>query len=375
MADWHESYRREIEYCTYCPKLCRFSCPVAQVECSETVTPTGKMTVLKLVRDGVLPFNEEVGELVYLCTGCLISRTYCEHDIEVYPPFESARIEAINQGVAPPVMQKFAQNWEQKRNPFNKDFSETLKSCAPEEYLQKDVDVVLFTGCTALHYFPEQISDTVRVLQALDLDFRLLDQESLCCGYPLITAGHRGPFLEQARQVAEGLNRSSLVITPCPTCTHTIKERYPELGIEIKPEVMHISRFLADNLDRLPLRAKEENKVIYHDPCHLGRYLGIYDEPRKVLEAATGEPPLEFFENREAATCCGSGGGLPLVRPGTARGIAREKMQTVPEYGAGVLATSCPMCRRALDRAGKDLNIRTEDIITILARQMEPAGK
>ncbi len=374
MADWHEGFRREIEYCTYCPKLCRFSCPVARVECSETVTPTAKMTVLKLVRDGVLPFNDEVGELIYLCSGCLISRTYCEHDIEVYPPFEAARIEAVNREVAPPVMQGFADNWSKKGNPFNKDMPDILKSCVPAEYLDKDADVVVFPGCTALYYFPEQISDTVRVLEALGVDFRVLNMEWLCCGSPLLTAGHRRPFLEQAERVARDLNRSSLVLSSCPTCTHTIKQRYPELGIDLAPEVLHISSFLADKLDRLPLRSKEQRKVIYHDPCHLGRYLGIYDEPRKVLEAAAGEPPLEFFENREAATCCGGGGGLPLVRPGTARGIAREKVETVPDYGADILATSCPMCRRMLGRAAKDLEFSTEDIVTILARQMEPSG-
>ncbi len=374
MSDWHKGFRREIEYCTYCPKLCRFSCPVAQVECSETVTPTGKMTVLKLVRDGVLPFDSEAGELPYLCTGCLVSRTYCEHDIEVYPPFESARIEAVNKGVAPPVMQNHAENWSKKGNPFNKNMQKILKSCVPEKYFNKPAEVVLFTGCTVLNYFPEQVADTVRVLEALDTDFKVMDADRLCCGYSLITAGHKGPFVEQAQRVAESLNNSSLVISPCPTCTHTIKERYPEFGIEIKPEIVHISRFLADNLDRIPVKSKEEKKVIYHDPCHLGRYLGIYDEPRKVIAAATGSPPLEFFERREAATCCGGGGGLPLSRPDTARQIAREKVETVPDYGARILATSCPMCRRMLGRAAKGLDFVTEDIVTILARHMEPAG-
>jgi Fe-S oxidoreductase len=102
--------------------------------------------------------------------------------------------------------------------------------------------------------------------------------------------------------------------------------------------------------------------------------MGTYDEPRQVIAAVTGSPPLEFFENREAATCCGGGGGLPLVRPATARQIAREKVETVPDYGARILATSCPMCRRMLGRAAKDLDFATEDIVTLLARHMEHAG-
>ena len=133
MAEWHKDFRREIEYCTYCPKLCRFSCPVAQVECTETVTPTSKMTNLKLVRDGALAFDEEVGDLVYACSGCLVSRTYCEHEIEVYPPYEAARAEAVKSGVAPKAVLEYADNWSKYGNPFGTDLKKVIDQRVPEK--------------------------------------------------------------------------------------------------------------------------------------------------------------------------------------------------------------------------------------------------
>ena len=86
------------------------------------------------------------------------------------------------------------------------------------------------------------------------------------------------------------------------------------------------------------------------------------------MQAVLKEPPLEFFTNREQGTCCGGGGGLPVARPKTARKIAREKIESFAEYEADFLATSCPMCRRMLGRAGKDLNVSVDDVASIISR-------
>lgn len=372
MGEWHEGFRKQIEYCAYCPKLCRFACPVASAECSETVTPTSKQTILKLVRDGVLPFDREVGELVYLCTGCLITRTYCEHDITVYPCFESARIEAVKRGVAPPAAMEYADKWGKWGNPFNADLGRALTDHVPEKRRQVRAPAVLFTGCSTTHYFPEQIADTVKVLEAIGIDFRVFQLDSICCGYPLLTMGHKDAFAEQAAKVTAELKDAELVISPCPTCTHMLKTRYREMGFALAAEVRHITEFVAKNLPRLKLGKKETRAVIYHDPCHLGRYLNVYEEPRQILAAALGQEPLEFFENKERAACCGGAGGLPVVRSATARQIARDRAASIPEYGAELLATACPMCRRMLGQAGKEMRIPSDDVISILARALEP---
>jgi len=368
MSEWHEKFRKEIEYCTYCPKLCRFSCPVAQIECSETMTPTGKMTVLKLVKDGLLPFDEEAAELVYMCSGCLITRTYCEHDILVYPSFEAARIEAVKKGVAPKTALEYEKQWSRHGNPFLVHMPEILKNQVPEKRLQNSAATVLFTGCTATHYFPDQIGDTRRLMEAMNVDFSVFNRDWICCGYPLLTMGHREPFEKQAGAVSKALGNAELIISPCPTCPHMLKERYPEFGLGLKARVIHITEFLAENIERIPIKSKDNRRAIYHDPCHLGRYLGVYEEPRQLLEAALGSPPIEFFENREQATCCGGGGGLPVSKPKTARRIAREKAEAVEEYGADLLATACPMCRRMLGRSGKDLNISVDDVVSIISK-------
>jgi len=362
-----QAYRREIEYCSYCPKLCRFSCPVAQVEHSETVTPTGKMTLLRLVRDQVMPFDPETADVFYRCTGCLISRTYCEHGIEVPPPFEAARAEAVKSGVAPAPAMRALAAWQEHGNPFGEDLSAVVRRYVPEEYLDGKAEVLVFPGCTTLHYLPVNLQAVVRVLQVLRVDFRVLHQGRICCGNPIQTLGHRETFQAHSRELLARLAGYKIIVSPCPTCVYYLKAVYPRLGLKPAGKVLHISEYAAARLSELTARAAVKKKVLYHDPCHLGRYLGVYDPPRLILEKVTGQKPLEFYEHREAATCCGGGGGVPLTHPQTARAISRNKMRDFKRSKAEVLATACPMCQRMLGRAGREQGAKVEDVMVLLA--------
>ncbi len=362
-----EKYRREIEYCTFCPKLCRFSCPVAQVECSETVTPTGKMTVLRQVRDGVIPMDAEFANLMYNCSGCLISRTYCEHQIEVIGAFEEARHEAVKAGAAPDRVYKYLETWNRFFNPFGDDLAKKLKGLAPEEYFTRSAPVVIFPGCTVIHYHPDVLQDMIRILEALKIDFSIFSDKRICCGFPIHTLGHREAAREQMEHVAGKLSGADMLITTCPTCATNLVRTYPDMGINLKPRVLQVSQFLADRISDVQIERKETRKTIYHDPCHLGRYLGVYNEPRQVLRSILEAPLIEFYENRERATCCGSGGGLPVTHPHTAREITRGKIEQFFESGADVLATACPMCHRAFERGGRAQALVVKDIIQLIA--------
>jgi heterodisulfide reductase subunit D len=266
------------------------------------------------------------------------------------------------------------ETWQKQGNPFGEDLSAIVRNHVPEKYLDGSAEVLLFSGCTTLHYHPANLEAIVRVLEALRVDFRVLYQGRICCGNPIHTLGHRETFSAHSRELMARLAGWKTIVSPCPTCVYYLKEVYARMGLKPAGEVLHISEYVAARLNQLSVREPVDQKVIFHDPCHLGRYLGVYDPPRLILEKATGQQPLEFYEHREAGTCCGGGGGVPLTHPQTARAIGQNKMQDFARSGAELLATACPMCQRMLGRSGREQGAVVEDVIALLAQSLGPQG-
>ena len=166
-----EEYRKETDYCTYCPKMCRFSCPVAETELRETVTPTGKQTIVHLLREGALELSEETVGIFFKCTGCMHCQQYCAHEIDVPRSLEAARTHAYNEGKTLPVVFNLAETMRKSGNPLGRPLLPELKKLAPVEYFGRKSGVLFFPGA---HLIAEREGRDVRraiaVLEALGLD-------------------------------------------------------------------------------------------------------------------------------------------------------------------------------------------------------------
>ena len=110
-------------------------------------------------------------------------------------------------------------------------------------------------------------------------------------------------------------------------------------------EVKHFCEVVAEKIDSLHLRFPRQVKVTYHDPCQLVRYLGLMEEPRKILRAIKG---IELVEPKwtkgEWATCCGGGGGFEAVFPEMSEMLAVNRAKELLETGAQIIVTHCPGC-------------------------------
>ena len=151
-----------------------------------------------------------------------------------------------------------------------------------------------------------------------------------------------------------------------PGCAFTFKVVYPEFGVHLKTRVRTVVEVLAENLDHAPAKPPLTQTVGYHDACHLGRGLGQYDQPRKLLAAAV-------FAVQEAASirgeggCAGGGGLLPRTMPEVAVEVARRQgLEVAPEPDVGVV-TACPTSKRMFERAGK----KSYDLMALLRRWVE----
>jgi Fe-S oxidoreductase len=194
----------------------------------------------------------------------------------------------------------------------------------------------------------------VRVMQYLGASFGVLRKEK-CTGDPVRRLGNDLVFQQLAEANLEALkqNKVKKIVTICPHCVRTIQEDWKEYGTP--PEVEHHSEFLARFADRLPSVQNQEN-VVFHDPCYLGRYRGVYDEPRKV--AALAGELVEAPRSRERSFCCGAGGGLSFLGEETGERVSHVRAAELAATGAHTVAAACPFCntmfRDALAARGED---------------------
>ncbi len=133
------------------------------------------------------------------------------------------------------------------------------------------------------------------------------------------------------------------IVTGCAGCYKTLSEYHME-GVE----VLHVTQFIARNIDGLELK-RLPYKVSYHDPCHLGRCMGIYDEPRIIIERICDFEEMASY--RQNARCCGGGGGVRRGHRDLARKVAAKRLQEAPA-GIDFIVTACPMCNANLEDAG-----------------------
>ncbi|MCA9771843.1 MAG: (Fe-S)-binding protein, partial [Myxococcales bacterium] len=348
-----DQYRKEIEYCTFCPKMCRFVCPVAIADANESSHPTGKMTILHLLRDEALDLDGELAEVFYKCTGCMLCETFCEHDQVLPPVFEAGKALAVDRGVNPEAAERLAAKCVEKGSPFGADLRAEQRRLVPNRYFSDEAQVVYFAGCTQIHQDPKALNGFVKILGKAKVDtVAAWDHEDMCCGYPLMATGHMKEFEALARRNIERMNGLKKLIVADPGCLHTFKTRYRDLGLSTRVELVHASEWLAELIDTGALTPKrtERERVVYHDPCYLGRHQEIYDAPRAVLGGFLEGEVGEFRWNRENSKCCGGGEAYPVLFPEEAERIADARVEDARERAAERIVTTCPTCVKRLGR-------------------------
>ena len=241
--------------------------------------------------------------------------------------------------------------------------------------------VFFFTGCAMYldAFFPELemhavngLKAAVKVLNALGHQ-PVVSGEERCCGHDLLWNGDRDNFEKLARHNVELVRASGadVLVTSCAECLRTWKIDYEPFFEGAKPQMMHLSEFVAEALPELSLESETTTKMTYQDPCRLGRHLGIYDAPRKVL---TGVPGVEFVEMPRHATrglCCAGGTFSSCDR--FAKKIQVDRLEEAIATGADVMVTACPKCQVHFRCAMKDatrgdgLEIEMQDIAEVLA--------
>ncbi|MEY4460298.1 MAG: hypothetical protein RL429_287 [Bacteroidota bacterium] len=241
----------------------------------------------------------------------------------------------------------------------------------------ESAEVLFWVGCAGS--FDERAKKVTKAVAKLlhhaGVSFAVLGAEESCTGDPARRAGNEFLFQMQALTNIEVLNGYGVqkIVAACPHCFNTLKNEYPELGGTY--EVFHHSQFIEQLLRDGRLRVEggsfKGKRIVFHDPCYLGRVNGEYEAPRALLEKLDGEIH-EMKRSKKNGFCCGAGGAQIFKEPeaGTAE-VHHVRAEEALATGADVIAVGCPFCKLMLTDGvthhGKEGQVQVLDIAEAIA--------
>jgi Fe-S oxidoreductase len=282
---------------------------------------------------------------IFQCTTCGACEYQCPVGIQHLPLIVGLRRGAVNTGAwEDDYGTKLFLNLERNGNTMGFSQSERDKFVAKQEFpiFDGSQEYCLWLGCMGAYdpHGREIVISFSRLMKHLGTSFGVLKKER-CTGDPARRLGNDLVFGQLAETNIESFRQAGVkkIVSMCPHCVRTIAEDWREFGVEV--EIEHHSEFLARH-SNLPSH-KSEDKVVFHDPCYLGRYRGVYDEPRQVIarSAEVVDPPRA----RERSFCCGAGGGLVFLGEETGKRVNETRARELAATGAAVVGTACPFCQ------------------------------
>ena len=385
----------EARKCVKCG-TCMAQCPVYLETLEEPLVARGKLGLIEAVGKGDSEFNKRLGQILSQCLLCGTCSENCPNGVPADEIIREARSLLVKEkGLSLPKKAIFKYLLDSKKlMPLLLKGGASLQSLflakIPEEsglrlrfplpaldqrrlipplahdsfldlhsgWVRAEKEtrrVGLFVGCVTNFLFP-------RIGQsALDLFLRhgisvYIPESQRCCGLPAFGSGDEETPLSLARKNIEAFSEEGLeeIVAPCASCASMLKLDYPLLfdesnpfqsrALEFSSKVTDASQFLGKVLNQHPGgngQGRKAVRVTYHDPCHLRRKLGIFQEPRNLLKALPG---LEYVEMTEANRCCGQGGSFNIANYDLSLKILEKKIKAIEESGADVVTTSCSGC-------------------------------
>jgi Fe-S oxidoreductase len=366
------------------------TCPIKEAkgeEAFEIYFSRGRMNVLKSILEGKLPLNKELAEFVYQCSECGNCTEVCHQTqnenivlntskwIDHVEVWNALRKDLVEQGYAPLDRHKqlieFMEDSEMN-NPYGEKREEKYAWASEFSNIKQKGELAFFGGCTMPLRQSDTLKNMMEILQRAGKEIALSKNER-CCGSIALRIGDEKAASKQAEENVRQLEEmgAKTVFTACAGCYRTLKKDYPDiLGKDLPFEIKHITEILYDLLKKKELtlnQASEESyKITYHDPCHLGRHMDLYEIPRKLLELIPGVELVEMKRNRSNAWCCGAGGGLKSQFPELASKISQERINEAINTRADILTTSCPFCINNLNDAYNIMELEAKEKIHLI---------
>ena len=347
----------------------------------ESQSPRGKWYWLREYMEGHVNWDQSVIDTFIVCTTCELCNNRCSAALPIepswmklrgllihekkkmtFPPFEMMSAALAAEGDIWAGYRKDRSNW----------FPEDLKK---KHGVGVRAPNVYFAGCTASYVENDIGIASVRLLNEAGVEFTYLGEKENCCATPMLVAGRWDLFKDTMLKNIAAVKKTGAdtVISSCPACDMMWRHYYPQwmkkLGLEYNIKAKHYSEIISEKIKsgkfKFPENKMPNQKVTWHDSCHIGRVSGVYEEPRDMIKAIPNVDFEEMEHNRENGHCCGS--VLTLIKePHVAADIGKERLDEALNIKADKVLALCPCCEFQLRVSADKKEIPVE--VTDLAR-------
>lgn len=369
-----------VRRCVRC-RFCFTECPVYEV--SDGWLIQGASGITQSLYYGILldKVDEKLRDILMRCTTCRSCEIICERlmaGVKLVEAIEKGRQLLLESGVNPlHEQQKALESLQVFGNPYGEHplkrtaWAEGLEIPFIEDY--PDLQTIYYVGCTAAYDNRVQKVATafVEIMRSVGIAFGIMKDEK-CCGDPAFVMGEAGLFEvlqdENSRRM-KPYAVGELIVT-CPHGFNVFRTDYPkEVGEKLT--ILHHTQFIHNLLKtkKLNFQKKSESsvRVTYHDPCYLGKYSNVYEEPREILRSIPGIEIIEMERIKQKSLCCGGGGGRMWADFDEERRLSELRIEEALATGAELLVTACPFCLVNLEDAVKTMGVEEKILVKDIA--------
>jgi Fe-S oxidoreductase len=340
---------------TYSCSSCGICIDTCQLNLSAGITNIQSAYLMKAIRN-----NDDISDIAHNCLMCGRCDISCPVGIELSP----IRMIQRRENKAENDFRNIYKGYFRTRQNvvLEKTNGSSTYNFLPETNPQK-ADVLFFAGCMT-HLTPAIKNSMIKILDASGINYNFIDEQGgVCCGRPLMLAGMDKAAKELINYNSQIIWKSGAhtLVTSCPICYKVFKESY---YLDVK--VLHHTQFIKMLIDEGSVKMNFlHRKVVYHNPCDLGRGSGVYNEPKEVLTYVSRLEKSKFED--ENSLCCGGSLSNMKISYQKKHKIAQDAAVELTKGNPDILATACPLCKKTFSAATET---RVADISEIVAEAL-----
>lgn len=361
--------------------FCRSKCTVFLPDPWEDNSPRGKWYLIKEYAKGHIPFDLPMVHKLNICTTCKRCEQTCEVSLKMADEYLGAKPYFEAKGFSNSGLAALRGNVLNTGNFWGSD-AEGLGWHTDDMRFQETGEIGFWPGCWTQTISKNAAQNVVHLLNVAGIEpVDLGDNGSdICCGFYLFLGGYAEDFEARVVENIKRMNAAGVkkVLTPCPACLATFAHLYAGIaeahGLPFDIEFVHSVVVLNQLVEegKLPLGEGEaiDVKVTYHDPCHLGRWFDVYEEPRNFIKAVPGIEYEDMKHNREDSLCCGLVNAFYEIGSVPTSGVAR--VSEADEVDADYILTACAGCGVQVNNmcVAAQTRARQMDITDLAAKSM-----